>query len=193
MKNLLCHEKLSSHLKAKIKWSVNLNENKLSSASICGVTSSFFCHLELHYVSIFSDLSNRLSFYLHHFASDGVWTGLQTAILAQQTTHIHRMQEHLHTILSCRVQRTGKEDKKIIYISVLVMERWGRKTSENQVEQDRPASWDTVLLPQLKLYCASIHKMSLGLSLHVVVEMKSGCIVVFPSKWQFKNQPRKLI
>lgn len=52
-----------------------------------------------------SDLGHRVSHYLHHGGRDGVGTGLQAAVLAQQTANIHRVQEHLLAVLGWRGTR----------------------------------------------------------------------------------------
>lgn len=56
-----------------------------------------------------ADLGDRVSDYLHHGCSDVVRTGLQAAVLTQQTADIHRMQEHLLAVIGWREQhKTGQ-------------------------------------------------------------------------------------
>lgn len=80
-----------------------------------------------------ADLSDRVSNYLHHCCSDVVWTGLQAAIVTQQTANIHGMQEHLLAVIGCRErarmsqmifisskQRSHEKRKRLTLIEVVV-------------------------------------------------------------------------
>jgi len=52
-------------------------------------------------------LSDRVALYLHHSGCDCVGTGLQAAVLSQETAHVHWVQEHLLTVRSWN-QTTGE-------------------------------------------------------------------------------------
>lgn len=57
-----------------------------------------------------ADLSDGVSHYLHHRCGDGVRTGLQAAVLSQQTADVHGVQEHLLAVLGWRERdRTSQQ------------------------------------------------------------------------------------
>ena len=56
-------------------------------------------------------LRDRVPLRLHHPGGDGVGAGLQAAVLAQETAHIHRVQEHLLAVLGLNHQ-TGEEGER---------------------------------------------------------------------------------
>lgn len=58
-----------------------------------------------------ADLGDGVSHYLHHRCSDGVRTGLQAAVLPQQTADVDGMQEHLLAVLGWREDRTSQQGR----------------------------------------------------------------------------------
>lgn len=56
----------------------------------------------LQWLVVGAHLSDRVSDYLHHCCGDVVRTGLQAAVLTQQTADVHRMEEHLLAVVGWR-------------------------------------------------------------------------------------------